>query len=193
MIQFKETGLVIENVWSDLHKCQLLDRRLDEMRKYLMEKYYMDYFSVNAINPSKTHYVANMGHNLWHTFNWTGNVFAVCPFTPKHFVLPTGTNSLTYFNKNEVMTLRAYYIGEEKQGYSVAFSTEQGVTQFCFTFANNSHLDNMAKDVYINLIEYFKYLAPILMVPFLEYFSRYNTLEDGRELANLIKEYPIRY
>lgn len=185
-------SLFIDNagIYNQLHQCQLLEKRLENIRGIFYKKYSCDYLAIHFFNKNNDIFLSNLAHDNWHKKYWKTYINN-CLSLQISSNLKQGQNGFLFFfdlTKGANDT-RAEIVGEKKEGFSVMFynSTNGNKVQFCLTFKDGKNIDTLSKVVLQNLLEDLKKSQEIID-DFMEYFKNHGELNDSSQLSNFIEK-----
>jgi hypothetical protein len=178
----------INKVFRGIKNNYLLEETLERIRKFLLDKYHIDYVEVNIIDEKSEYLMLNNGNDKWHEYLW-GESQLIYTW----YEMSRSCKLATLENKQmaielcdvcekvlpEYMGLRASIVGELKTAFGVMLHNDRGnKIQFCMTFKNGQgSVGSMNYTTYICLLKDLKSFQNILD-PFMDEFKNASKLND---------------
>jgi hypothetical protein len=190
----------LDNIYRDLHKSTLYDKRIEEIKKFLFKKYDLDAFAMILLDDVGENMLYNFHNDPWAIYNWDSynkglklNVFFSEVGLRTFETLFTISEGMDFIDYGSIMTpsrefLSAYIIGRKIIGYCGTFYNKinRYKVNFLFAFKKKTIMD-IEYNTYKNFINDLKELIGGLDV-FMIYYKKYKTINDSLELQQLIKE-----
>jgi hypothetical protein len=201
-----EIQISLSNVYKEINKSVLYDKRIEEIRKYFDKKYNIDRISLVVLS-NQNKLIHNLFYtNEWADYNWKSykkglelNIFhhplwkytieSLFTIEKKLNPHPLETKIIDgLLGDNRGITLFSSIIGKKIFNYTAIVHNEKSNTRvwFGFGFKNQETLNNITYETYYNLMADFNNFVDILD-NFVDYYNEYDTIEDSSILESKLK------
>lgn len=190
----------LNNIYKDLHKSVLYEKRKEQIHKYLFNKYNLDAFTIILIDEHGENMLLNFHTDSWAMYNLDSyekdlklNIFFNDIALNNFNLLFTTGEGMDFIDFGTILTpskefLSSYIVGRKINGYSAVFYNKNTGYRINFLFAfKNQSILNINYNTYVNFIADLKKLIGSLDV-FMKYFKEYKTIEDTFTLQKMIQE-----
>lgn len=194
------------HIFTTLNKSVLMDGKLEKVRAYFKKKYDIDYLAFTILKfkegekgKKEKYLLCNRPLNAskWHDYDWsTNHTLRLCPALPLLHLLKEGENGVIFFLPvftSQGTDLRAEFIGEIKDGFSVVLYNEKTnhKIQICMTFTGRKTIASVDKEIFFSLVNDLYKIKDILD-PFMNYFTEHGDIEDTPQLQETVNKFTYR-